>query len=257
MHAFAVGCRHVPRLDHASAVGNSSVASGPMISEQLPDDPAAEPLPDHGDVWYVSYGSNMSAGRLARTSRAARRKAAIATTLVPNSSLPRRSVPVDLPGALYFAGDSRQWGGGVAFYDHDAREPWQAPTAARAYLVTAQQFADVAARRCTASRRRATRSRRSSSGGSTVVGTTSVRVATRPSSRSACSRMPDAAVHLAPRDRPRRAHPAFRGVPQDNGAGSEGVARSGTTTRLGVLRTAGHPVGGEPVAQPNTEVTTT
>jgi len=118
-----------------------------MISEQLPDDPEAEPLPDHGDVWYVSYGSNMSAGRLAvyleggtpeggrRTNPGAR-----------NSALPRRSVPVDLPGALYFAGESRQWGGGVAFYDHDAQEPGQGgPTAARAYLVTAQQFADVAA----------------------------------------------------------------------------------------------------------------
>ena len=36
-----------------------------------------------------------------------------------DSSPPRRSVPVDLPGALYFAGDSPQWHGGVAFYDHD------------------------------------------------------------------------------------------------------------------------------------------
>ena len=118
-----------------------------MISEQLPDENEAEPLPDHGDVWYVSYGSNMSAGRLAvyleggippggnRSNPGAR-----------DSTLPRRSVPVDLPGALYFAGASRQWGGGVAFYDHDAREPSQgAPTAARAYLVTAEQFADVAA----------------------------------------------------------------------------------------------------------------
>jgi len=118
-----------------------------MISEQLPEDPEAEPLPDHGDVWYVSYGSNMSAGRLAvyleggippggnRSNPGAR-----------DSTLPRRSVPVDLPGALYFAGASRQWGGGVAFYDHDAREPaLGAPTAARAYLVTAEQFADVAA----------------------------------------------------------------------------------------------------------------
>ena len=118
-----------------------------MIPEELPDDPEAEPLPDHGDVWYVSYGSNMSAGRLAvyleggippggnRNNPGAR-----------NSALPRRSVPVDLPGALYFAGESRQWGGGVAFYDHDAQEPGQGgPTAARAYLVTAQQFADIAA----------------------------------------------------------------------------------------------------------------
>ena len=55
-------------------------------------------------------------------------------------------MPVDLPGALYFAGESRQWGGGVAFYDHDAQEPEEGgPTAARAYLVTAGQFADIAA----------------------------------------------------------------------------------------------------------------
>jgi hypothetical protein len=117
------------------------------MSTQEPDEPAAQPLPEHGDVWYVSYGSNMSAGRLtvyleggvppggSRNNPGAR-----------DSTPPRRSVPVDLPGALYFAGDSPQWGGGVAFYDHDAQEPGQgAPTAARAYLVTAQQFADVAA----------------------------------------------------------------------------------------------------------------
>jgi hypothetical protein len=52
-------------------------------------------------------------------------------------------VPVDLPGTLYFAGDSPQWGGGVAFYDHEDLRG--GPTAARAYLVTAEQFADVAA----------------------------------------------------------------------------------------------------------------
>jgi hypothetical protein len=107
------------------------------------DEPEAQPLPDHGDVWYVSYGSNMSAARLAayleggvppggnRANPGAR-----------DGSPPRRSVPVDLPGTLYFAGHSPQWGGGVAFYDHDAQG---VPTAARAYLVTAQQFADVAA----------------------------------------------------------------------------------------------------------------
>jgi hypothetical protein len=111
------------------------------------EEPVAQPLPDHGDVWYVSYGSNMSADRLAvyleggvpaggnRMNPGAR-----------DSSPPRRSVPVDLPGALYFAGQSRQWGGGVAFYDHDAQDAgWGGPTAARAYLVTAAQFADVAA----------------------------------------------------------------------------------------------------------------
>jgi hypothetical protein len=113
----------------------------------MSEEPEAQPLPDHGEVWYVSYGSNMSAGRLAAYLQGGvppggRR----ANPGARNSSLPRRSVSVDLPGALYFAGHSRQWGGGVAFYDHDAQGPAEGgPTAARAYLVTAEQFADVAA----------------------------------------------------------------------------------------------------------------
>ncbi len=98
--------------------------------------------PRAGEVWYVSYGSNMAAARLlcyleggcppggSRANPGSR-----------DRRLPRRSVPVDLPGRLYVAGDSLQWGGGVAFYDHAA----PGPAAARAYLVTAGQFADIAA----------------------------------------------------------------------------------------------------------------
>ena len=94
------------------------------------------------DIWYVSYGSNMSAARLAcyleggcppggtRINPGAR-----------DSTLPSRSIPVDLPGTTYFAGDSRQWGGGVAFYDHET----PGYTAARGYLLTAGQLADIAA----------------------------------------------------------------------------------------------------------------
>ena len=93
-------------------------------------------------VWYVSYGSNMAADRLAcyvlggcppggsRHNPGSR-----------DRSLPLRSIAVDLPGSLYFAGESTQWGGGVAFYDH-ATPGW---TAARGYLVTVAQFADIAA----------------------------------------------------------------------------------------------------------------
>src|SRR3954454_19089485 len=55
--------------------------------------------------------------------------------------LPERSIPVDLPGTLYFAGESPQWGGGVAFYDHAT----PGFTAARGYLVTAGQLSDIAA----------------------------------------------------------------------------------------------------------------
>ncbi len=93
-------------------------------------------------VWYVSYGSNMSASRLAcyleggcppggtRENPGAR-----------DGSPPERTVPVDLAGTTYFAGESPQWGGGVAYYDHDS----PGFTAARGYLVTAAQFADIAA----------------------------------------------------------------------------------------------------------------
>jgi hypothetical protein len=93
-------------------------------------------------VWYVAYGSNMAAARLAcyleggcppggsRVNPGAR-----------DRTMPTRSEPVDLPGTTYFAGESPQWRGGVAFYDHG--EPGR--TAARGYLVTAGQLADIAA----------------------------------------------------------------------------------------------------------------
>jgi hypothetical protein len=93
-------------------------------------------------VWYVSYGSNMCAARFA---------CYIEGGVPPGGSrenpgardrrLPERTIPVDLPGTVYFAGESPQWGGGVAFYDHAA--PGRA--AGRGYLVTAEQFADIAA----------------------------------------------------------------------------------------------------------------
>lgn len=93
-------------------------------------------------VWYVSYGSNMLLRRFAcyiegGTPPGGSRRNPGAR----DRRLPERTVQVDLPGTVYFAGESPQWGGGVAFYDH-ARPGF---TAARAYLVTAEQFADIAA----------------------------------------------------------------------------------------------------------------
>lgn len=46
-----------------------------------------------------------------------------------------------LPGELYFALESPQWTGGTAFYDPGG----EGRTAARAWLVTAEQFSDIAA----------------------------------------------------------------------------------------------------------------
>jgi hypothetical protein len=93
-------------------------------------------------VWYVSYGSNMSLRRFAcyiegGTPPGGTRRNPGAR----DRRLPERTIPVDLPGTVYFAGESPQWGGGVAFYDH-TRPGF---TAARGYLVTAEQFADIAA----------------------------------------------------------------------------------------------------------------
>lgn len=93
-------------------------------------------------VWYVSYGSNMCAERLACYIEGGRPPGGTRTNPgARDRRLPERSVPVDLPGTVYFAGQSPQWGGGVAFYDHET-PGW---TAARGYLVTAGQLADIAA----------------------------------------------------------------------------------------------------------------
>lgn len=94
------------------------------------------------EVWYVSYGSNMSGERLGcYLAGGCPPGAARSYVGARDPSLPRDDVAVQLPGRLYFAGESQVWGGGVAFYDHD--EP--GPTPARAYRITAEQFADVAA----------------------------------------------------------------------------------------------------------------
>lgn len=93
-------------------------------------------------VWYVSYGSNMNAARLACYLEGGRPPGArVSYVGARDHTPPREDVAVMLPGCLYFGTVSRVWGGGIAFYDHDA----DGPAAARAYLITAEQFVDVAA----------------------------------------------------------------------------------------------------------------
>jgi hypothetical protein len=48
---------------------------------------------------------------------------------------------MEIPGAIYFAGQSRMWNGGTAFYEARGNDA----VAARAYLITMAQFSDVAA----------------------------------------------------------------------------------------------------------------
>nr|WP_232840765.1 histone deacetylase [Streptomyces sp. Go-475] len=55
--------------------------------------------------------------------------------------MPSRSISIELNGAMYFATESPVWGGGRAFYDPSA----DGRVLARAHLVSATQFSDIAA----------------------------------------------------------------------------------------------------------------
>lgn len=93
-------------------------------------------------VWYTAYGSNLHRDRL--TCYLAGGRPPGARRSYPgcrDHSPPLATVPVLLPGQLYFALESKTWTGGMAFYD-----PFdEGELPARAYLLTAEQFADIAA----------------------------------------------------------------------------------------------------------------
>lgn len=90
----------------------------------------------------MSYGSNMARERLACYLAGGRPPGARRHYEgARDRTLPREDRAVHLPGRLWFAGESSVWGGGTAFYDHDA----VGPTPARAYRITAGQLVDIAA----------------------------------------------------------------------------------------------------------------
>ncbi|MFC4961777.1 histone deacetylase [Streptomyces mauvecolor] len=106
-------------------VGDSSAVHGP-----------------DGMVWYASYGSNMLRDRLAHYIEGGRPPGAARTHPgCRDRRPPAASAPVELRGALYFATRSPVWRGGRAFYDPDA----DGHVLGRAHLVSAGQFADIAA----------------------------------------------------------------------------------------------------------------
>ncbi|MFC4564881.1 histone deacetylase [Nocardiopsis mangrovi] len=100
-------------------------------------EPAAPDL-----VWYASYGANMSADRFAcYVSGGVPPGGARANPGCRDRTPPRDRRALWLEGGVHFAFASPMWGGGLALYDPGL--PGAAP--ARAYLVTAGQFADIAA----------------------------------------------------------------------------------------------------------------
>jgi hypothetical protein len=93
-------------------------------------------------VWYASYGSNLSSDRFQCYLSGGRPEGASRTYPgARNPNPPEDDRALTLPGEMFFAWESPTWGGGIAFYDAAAA----GATLTRAYLVTEQQFADVAA----------------------------------------------------------------------------------------------------------------
>ena len=93
-------------------------------------------------VWYAAYGSNLDRDRFLCYLQGGRPPGASRTYPgARDGSAPVRDVPMTLPGEVFFGWESPTWGGGIAFYHAEV----DGGAAARAYLVTAQQFSDVAA----------------------------------------------------------------------------------------------------------------
>jgi hypothetical protein len=98
-------------------------------------------------VWYVSYGSNLHRARflsyLEGGLMTGGRRADLGCR---DPSPPQADEALHLRYPLYFAGESRVWGGGVAFLDHDETAGHGAgPTYARGYVITGEQFEDLVA----------------------------------------------------------------------------------------------------------------
>jgi hypothetical protein len=92
------------------------------------------------DVWYASYGSNMSAERLAcYLTGGCPPGAARSYPGARDSTLPTDVRPLELAGCVYFAWHSRIWGGGIAFYDPDG----PGSSVGRAYRLSLGQLSDL------------------------------------------------------------------------------------------------------------------
>ncbi len=94
-------------------------------------------------VWYAAYGSNCLESRLLAYltgTRAAR--SSVTETGTSNPSPPAASAPCQLPHRVRFAGESRKWGGAVAFLEHRTSPR---PSLGRRYLLTWGQFDELVA----------------------------------------------------------------------------------------------------------------
>lgn len=94
------------------------------------------------DIWYVSYGSNLSENRFSCYIEGGMPEGSDkAERGCVNQTPPKKTDKAELPYPLYFMREKSQWGkGGVAFIGH---EQGRAATIARKYLITDEQFGEV------------------------------------------------------------------------------------------------------------------
>lgn len=93
-------------------------------------------------VWYVAYGSNLALDRFRRYLCGGRPAGGLRDYAgCRDGRDPARVMNLYVRGGLVFAGHSRVWRGGMAFFDRTA----SGRVAGRAYLVSVEQFADVTA----------------------------------------------------------------------------------------------------------------
>jgi hypothetical protein len=93
-------------------------------------------------IWYAAYGSNMHADRFGYYLKGGTPPGSRRTYPgCRDPHEPRRTLPVMMPGGIYFGLESPAWTGGMAMYDPALPDE----AAARAYLITRGQFSDLAA----------------------------------------------------------------------------------------------------------------
>jgi hypothetical protein len=93
-------------------------------------------------IWYVAYGSNLSWDRFCKYLQGGKPEGSERNYPgCRDTSDALDSFGLLMTGGVYFAGQSSGWGAGMAFYDAGAT----GQVAARAYLITTEQFVDVLA----------------------------------------------------------------------------------------------------------------
>jgi len=95
-------------------------------------------------VWYCSYGSNLSKDRfLTYIKGGTPDGSASSHPGCRDKELPLEDIPIRFDGRMHFSGSSSRWGsGGVAFMDNNDN---LGRALGRAYLITMEQFDDIAA----------------------------------------------------------------------------------------------------------------